>query len=125
MHVIGLCVGETGMVSIGLRALALRNHKSHNLSQDGLMTDEGKTSYNDVGKGRKMGRKGSKKESGFHRNDSNKNESGGAPGASGKARNFSQDKGGSASQASFVRFVFLFWDFNCVCFFHCALLEMF
>ncbi|XP_047946037.1 pumilio homolog 23-like isoform X2 [Salvia hispanica] len=51
-----------------------------------------------------MGRKGSKKDSGFHRNDSNMDESGGA---TGRARNFSRDKGGAAphaeSQASFVR----------------------
>ncbi|XP_057794415.1 pumilio homolog 23 isoform X2 [Salvia miltiorrhiza] len=67
------------------------------------MMGEGKTSYDDVGKRRKMGRKGSKKESGFHRNDSNKNESGGASGATGRAQSFSQDKGGSVSQASFVR----------------------
>lgn len=96
------------MVSIGLGALPLRKHKSQNLSQDGLMTDEGRSSYDDVGKKRKMGRKGSKKDSGFHRNDSNNNRFSGAPGATGKARNFGHDNTGSASQASFVRFFFLF-----------------
>lgn len=102
------------MVSIGLRALRLRKHKSHSSSQASLMVDEGKASYDDGGKRRKMGRKGSKKDSGFHRNDSNKNQNSGAPGATGKARGFSHDKGGSASEASFVRFPFL--DFVvCVC----------
>ncbi|KAH6836297.1 pumilio 23 [Perilla frutescens var. hirtella] len=90
------------MVSIGLGALPLRKHKSHSLSQEGLMSDEGKTSYDDVGKRRKMSRKGSKKDSGFHRNDSNKNHSGGAPGATGKGK-YAQDNTGSVSQASFVR----------------------
>ncbi|XP_047980682.1 pumilio homolog 23-like isoform X2 [Salvia hispanica] len=87
------------MVSIGFKALPLRNNKSHNSSQVGLITDEGKTSFTQ----RRMGRKGSKKDSGFHRNDSNKNESGGGPGAMGSARKFSQNTGGSESQASFVR----------------------
>lgn len=91
------------MVSIGLGALPLRKHKSQNLSQDGLMTDEGRSSYDGVGKKRKMGRKGSKKDSGFHRNDSNNNRFSGAPSATGKARNFGHDNTGSASQASFVR----------------------
>ncbi|KAL1564755.1 pumilio 23-like isoform X2 [Salvia divinorum] len=91
------------MVSIGFRALALRNHKSHNSSQNCLIADQGKISFTR----RKMGRKGSKKDIGFHRNDSNMDDSGGAPGATGRARNFSRDKGGAASQAesqaSFVR----------------------
>ncbi|KAG6409244.1 hypothetical protein SASPL_132278 [Salvia splendens] len=99
MHGLGLCVGESGMVSIGFKALPLRNNKSHNSSQNGLITDEGKTSFTQ----RRMGRKGSKKDSGFHRNDSNKNESGGGPGPLGSARKFSQNNGGSESQASFVR----------------------
>ncbi|KAG6425141.1 hypothetical protein SASPL_115566 [Salvia splendens] len=91
------------MVSVGFRALALRNHNSHNSSQNGLITDQGKTSFTR----RKMGRKGSKKDSGFHRNDSNMDESGGGQGVTGRARNFSRDKGGAVShaesQASFVR----------------------
>ncbi|XP_042010641.1 pumilio homolog 23-like isoform X1 [Salvia splendens] len=99
MHGLGLCVGESGMVSVGFKALPLRNNKSHNSSQNGLITDEGKSSFTQ----RRMGRKGSKKDSGFHRNDSNKNESGGGPGAMGSARKFSQNNGGSESQASFVR----------------------
>lgn len=82
------------MVSIGFKALPLRNNKSRNSSQNGLIIDEAQ---------RRMGRKGSKKDSGFHRNDSNKNESGGGPGAMGSARKFSQNNGGSESQASFVR----------------------
>ena len=103
-------------MSVGFRALALRNHNSHNSSQNGLITDQGKTSFTR----RKMGRKGSKKDSGFHRNDSNMDESGGA---TGRAR--SRDKGGAAphaeSQASFVRLLFLFGDlFMCAIFIVCV-----
>ncbi|KAK6118730.1 hypothetical protein DH2020_047535 [Rehmannia glutinosa] len=91
---------DTGMVSIGLKALPLRKHKSHNLSQDSLMADKGKYSYDDeVGKKRKMGRKGSKKHAGFHGDASTENQSG----AAGKPRKFAKDKTASVPQASFVR----------------------
>ncbi|KAI3455681.1 hypothetical protein Pfo_012344 [Paulownia fortunei] len=91
------------MVSIGLKALPLRKHKSHYLSQDSLMADKGKSSYDEVGKKRKMGRKGSKRHAGFHGDASIQNQSGSLPGANGKAQKFAKDKTASVSQASFVR----------------------
>ncbi|KAG6422066.1 hypothetical protein SASPL_118628 [Salvia splendens] len=36
-----LCVEVSGMVSVGFRALALRNHNSHSSSQNGLITEQG------------------------------------------------------------------------------------
>ncbi|KAK4427451.1 Pumilio23 [Sesamum alatum] len=96
MHGIGLCFGDTGMVSIGLKALPLRKHKSRNLCEDSLMADEG-TSSNDRVKDRKMGRKGSKKNAGFHGGASTENQSGGVH------KKFAKDKPSSVHQASYVR----------------------
>ncbi|KAL0414990.1 UNVERIFIED_CONTAM: Pumilio23 [Sesamum latifolium] len=97
MHGIGLCFGDIGMVSIGLKALQLRKHKSRNLSEDSLMADEGTSSIDKVRKHRRMGRKGSKKNAGSHGGASTENQSGGGP------KRFSKDKTSSVSQASYVR----------------------
>ncbi|KAL8466440.1 hypothetical protein ACS0TY_035508 [Phlomoides rotata] len=88
------------MVSIGFKALPLRKHKSHYISKDNLMADDGKYSCDRSGKKRNMGRRGDKKNNGYHGNGSNENRSGGAVG---KPREFAQDNTGSVSQASFVR----------------------
>lgn len=94
------------MVSIGFKALPSRRHKSHSLSEDTLMTEAGKSSYNEVGKKRKMGRKGSKRNAGFHGDASTETQSGGggAHATAGKPRKFATDNAASASHASFVRF---------------------
>ncbi|KAL0441300.1 UNVERIFIED_CONTAM: Pumilio23 [Sesamum radiatum] len=98
MHGIGLCFGDIGMVSIGLKALQLRKHKSRNLSEDGLMADEGTSSIGKVRKHRRMGRKGSKKNAGFHGGASTENQSGG-----GVPKKFAKDKTSSVHQASYIR----------------------
>ncbi|KAL7100318.1 hypothetical protein ACP275_09G139300 [Erythranthe tilingii] len=87
------------MVSIGLKGLPSRRHKSHSLSEDRLTPDEGTLSCNNGGRTRKMGRKGSKKNEGFHGDASTENRSGGA----GKPRKFETDNAASVSEASFVR----------------------
>lgn len=89
------------MVSVGFKALPLRKHKSQYLSHDRLMADDSKYSYSDIGNKRKMGRKGDKKNNGFHGNVSNER----SGGALGKPRKFGQDNSESVSQASFVRYV--------------------
>nr|GLL46407.1 pumilio homolog 23-like [Ipomoea trifida] len=52
------------MVSIGQRALLLRNNKAHNLTEEGL-TPQDEISFNQYKKKRNMGRKDGKKHSGF------------------------------------------------------------
>ncbi|KAL0341784.1 UNVERIFIED_CONTAM: Pumilio23 [Sesamum calycinum] len=86
------------MVSIGLKALQLRKHKSRNLSEDGLMADKGTSSIGKVRKHRRMGRKGSKKNAGFHGGASTENQSGG-----GVPKKFAKDKTSSVHQASYIR----------------------
>lgn len=94
------------MVSIGLKALPLRKHKSSNLSQDSSMAGEDKFSHNKGGKNRKMGRKGSKNHTGFRGGVSTENKSGGVHGGAKKFKKFEKDRTTSTSQASFVRFGF-------------------
>ncbi|KAG8380221.1 hypothetical protein BUALT_Bualt07G0170800 [Buddleja alternifolia] len=89
------------MVSIGLRALPLRKHRSRSLYEDNLMVDEGKSSYDR--KKRTMGRKDRKKSTGHHGDVSIESQSGDKHGGTGKPRNFAKDKTTSTSEASFVR----------------------
>ncbi|KAL0354415.1 UNVERIFIED_CONTAM: Pumilio23 [Sesamum radiatum] len=97
MHGIGPCFGDIGMVSIGLKALQLRKHKSRNLSEDSLMADEGMSSTDKVRKHWRMGRKESKKNAGSHGGASTENQSGGV------LKKYAKDKTSSVSQASYVR----------------------
>ncbi|KAG8364895.1 hypothetical protein BUALT_Bualt18G0046100 [Buddleja alternifolia] len=100
-HLLGRCPGDIGMVSIGLRALPLRKHRSRNLYEDSLMVEKCKSSYDR--KTRTMGRKDRKKSTGHHGDASTESQSGDKHGGTGKPRNFAKDKTASSSEASFVR----------------------
>ncbi|KAG8364896.1 hypothetical protein BUALT_Bualt18G0046200 [Buddleja alternifolia] len=70
----GQCFEDIGMVSIGLKVLSLRKHRSRNLYEDNLTADEGESSYDR--KKRTVDRKDRKKSTGYHGGVSIENQSG-------------------------------------------------
>lgn len=90
------------MVSIGSKALPLRRAKACNFTEDCFMARED-NSHNHHGRKRSMSRKDNNKRKGFNVDKSSRNSSGGVPGETFKAKNFSNNQEAPVPQTSFLR----------------------